>query len=589
MSTIAIIAARAGSKGLPGKNLLSVGGKPLVVHAIEHAKASGVCDVVLVSTEDEAIAKLAREAGAVVPFFRPAELAQDHVPAEPVIQHALVTYEAMTGRTFDIVVYLQTTDLFRTPEMIRECVERLASRSELESVFVGYKTHKNFWRSSPEGYARLASELATYGPRQTREHYVYREDTGIACATRAHIVRAGKRIGSRVDVVVTDDFRTSIDIHTPFDLWLAEQVMRYPQAASARDAGSGDSAASASGQHDGWLGEDVKSWAQSIRNGYARAFLLFALHETGVFEALRRGGPKTTGELANECGLNAYLLDGVLNFLAFSDRILVKQGNRFQLTKRGEWVFADQVLAMSFGAVGAYACLLSELVPALRNTKRYGVDFERRGDLLARGSYYTGKANYPWVVAELVRRGVRTVADLGCGSGETLIAFCRINPELRGVGIDISRGALEEARRRVEEAGLSDRIMLIEGDFTRPETFAKQVQHVEAFNGIMAFHEFLRDGEEPVIELFRGLKGHFPGRYVFVGEFNRLSDEEFQAMPFPDRIHPLFYQYIIHPLTWQGLPTTKAHWLSIFERAGLEVVHVKDDFPFRLVEYILRT
>lgn len=337
-----------------------------------------------------------------------------------------------------------------------------------------------------------------------------------------------------------------------------------------------------------WLGQDLKSWAQSIRNGYARAFIIFALHETGVFDALRSGEAKTAEELATACHVNAHILDGVLNFLAHADEVLVKKGDRFSLTERGEWLFADSVRAMSFGAVGAYACLLYELVPTLRGEKRYGVDFERRGDLVAKGSYYTGKQSYPWVVSELSRLGVESVADLGCGSAEVLISFCSLDLTLRGVGIDISPGALEEARRRVQTAGLTDRIRLLQGDITRPESYEAEVKDVQAFNGIMTFHEFLRDGEEAVVEIFRRMKRRFPGRYLLIGEFDRVSDEEFQAMAFPDRIHPLFYQYIIHPLTWQGLPIPRASWLRLFERAGLEILNVKDGFPFRLVEFVLR-
>ena len=337
-----------------------------------------------------------------------------------------------------------------------------------------------------------------------------------------------------------------------------------------------------------WLGTDLTSWAQSIRNGYARAFIIFALHETGVFETLRKRGAMTSAELAQACGVEGWLLDGVLNFLAHADQIVQKTGDRFALTERAQWLFADPVMAMSFGAVGAYACLLYELVPTLRREKQYGKDFVRRGDLVAKGSYYTGKGNYPWIVAELKRLGVRTVADLGCGSCDVLIAFCQLDPTLKGVGVDISPEALKEARQRVAAAGLADRIRLVEGDFTRPESFFTHVQHVEAFHGMMAFHEFLRDGETAVIEMFRRMKEQFSGRYLLVGEFNRLSDEEFQAMPYPARIHPLFYQYIIHPLTWQGLPTTKGRWLAMFEAAGLKTLTVKDDFSFRLVEYVLQ-
>lgn len=236
--TLAVIIARAGSKGLPGKNLRNLAGKPLLAHSIEHAHRSGACDAVLVSTEDEAIAKAAKAHGAEVPFLRPPELATDETPAEPVVKHALETYESLTGQVFDIVVYLQPTDVFRTPELIRECVRRLKENPGLETVFSAYKTHKNYWRVSPDGnYVRLAPELATYRARQRRDQLLYREDAGLASANRASLVRQGRRVGNRVDLVVTDDFKTAIDIHTPFDFWLAEKILtewipaHEPQAA----------------------------------------------------------------------------------------------------------------------------------------------------------------------------------------------------------------------------------------------------------------------------------------------------------------------------------------------------------------------
>lgn len=338
-----------------------------------------------------------------------------------------------------------------------------------------------------------------------------------------------------------------------------------------------------------WLGDTLLTWSQSIRNGYIRAFVIFSLHETGVFETLRRRGAMTSAELAEACGLNAHLLDGVLHFLLHADVVLAKDDGRFRLTERGaEWLFADSVLAMSFGAVGAYASLLYELVPCLRNEKRYGVDFVRPGDLLAKGSYYTGKGNYDWIVAELKRLGVARVADLGCGLGDVLVGFCRLDAGLEGVGIDIAPGALQAAAERVRNEGLGDRITLIQGDVTRPESFAAAAAHVDAFHGLMVFHEFLRDGEQALVDIFQRMKALFPGRYLIVGEFDRLSDEEFQAMPLAERIHPLFYQHVIHPLTWQGLPMERDRWLQLFERAGLTLLKVEDRFKFRLVEYVLQ-
>ena len=114
------------------------------------------------------------------------------------------------------------------------------------------------------------------------------------------------------------------------------------------------------------------------------------------------------------------------------------------------------------------------------------------------------------------------------------------------------------------------------------------VKDVDAFNGIMVIHEFLRDGEDFVVDMLKNMKAAFPGKYLFIGEFDAISDEVYQKMPYPDRIHPLFYQHIIHPLTWQGLPQPKEVWLNIFKRADLKLVEMKDDFNFRLVEFILQ-
>lgn len=225
MTVIAIILARAGSKGLPGKNLLPLAGKPLLAHSIEHAQASGVCDAVLVTTEDDKIAAVARRYGAEVPFKRPPELADDETPPGPVIAHALNAYEDKRGPV-DIVVYLQPTDVFRTPGMIRDCVERLKKDPTLDSAFVAYKTHKNYWRKNDGGgWERVAPDLATYQSRQYRKGYLYREDTGVASASRARFPREGRRLGDKVDLVLTDDAKTAIDIHSAFDLWLAEKIM----------------------------------------------------------------------------------------------------------------------------------------------------------------------------------------------------------------------------------------------------------------------------------------------------------------------------------------------------------------------------
>ena len=121
MRLLALVPARAGSKRLPGKNIRLLGGKPLIVWSIEVAKSvAGICDV-LVSTDDPAIAAVCEEAGALVPWLRPAELATDTASSVDVALHALGWYEAEKGAV-DGLLLLQPTSPFRTRETILKAI-----------------------------------------------------------------------------------------------------------------------------------------------------------------------------------------------------------------------------------------------------------------------------------------------------------------------------------------------------------------------------------------------------------------------------------------------------------------------------------
>jgi CMP-N,N'-diacetyllegionaminic acid synthase len=112
-NVVATICARGGSKGLPGKNLRLLAGKPLIVHSIEQALACRSISSVYVSTDDVEIARISLEAGAKVPYLRPAELATDEAPKLPAIEHLLANLES-TGLQVDVAVDLQPTSPLRT-------------------------------------------------------------------------------------------------------------------------------------------------------------------------------------------------------------------------------------------------------------------------------------------------------------------------------------------------------------------------------------------------------------------------------------------------------------------------------------------
>ena len=171
LKTIAIIMARGGSKGLVGKNLKLLNGKPLIAYSIEDAIKSGVCDTVLVTSDDEDIIKVSKEYGATVSFKRPKELAHDTVPPEPVIQHALIEHEKISKTKFDIVVYLQPTDIFRPNNVISECKKKLKSNPKLDTVFSAYKTHKHFWKKNEDGSLKRITD-GDYDSRQKKKYNI---------------------------------------------------------------------------------------------------------------------------------------------------------------------------------------------------------------------------------------------------------------------------------------------------------------------------------------------------------------------------------------------------------------------------------
>jgi CMP-N,N'-diacetyllegionaminic acid synthase len=224
---LCIIPARGGSKGLSKKNIRLLRGRPLIAWPVRAAQLSGAVDDVLVSTDTEDIAAEAREAGADVPFLRPAELAQDLTTTEASLQQALSAYEEHKGISYDICVFLTATDIFRHPKWITEAVDVLRENPDIESAFSVHATTKNYWHQNAEGeWKRILPWMQEYSSRQIRQK-IFREDTGMACASRAQLWRAGRRIGDKVHLIENSVFETGIDIHSEFDLYLAEKAIEY--------------------------------------------------------------------------------------------------------------------------------------------------------------------------------------------------------------------------------------------------------------------------------------------------------------------------------------------------------------------------
>jgi CMP-N,N'-diacetyllegionaminic acid synthase len=146
-SVLGLVPARGGSKGAPGKNIRSIGGKPMIAWTIEAARASHHIDRLVLSSDDQAIIDIAVECGCEAPFVRPAELASDHADSMSVIRHAM----EMLPQQFDYVVLLQPTSPLRRAEDIDGAIERCVDHGAPACVSVCEPDKSPYWMLRLDG------------------------------------------------------------------------------------------------------------------------------------------------------------------------------------------------------------------------------------------------------------------------------------------------------------------------------------------------------------------------------------------------------------------------------------------------------
>ena len=223
---LCIIPARGGSKGIKLKNLQKIDGKPLIFYAINAAQRSKVIDDIFVSTDSNKIAKEAKKYGAQVPFLRKKKFSGDLVSTEKTLQNALIEYEDFKKKKFDICVFLTCTNIFRKVSWIKKSVNILKRNKKIDSVFSVHKIYKHFWHYKNGKYKKVCDWMNSYTSRQIAPK-LFREDTGLACATRSNFWRKGKRIGRKVKFIINEDSLTGIDIHSKIDLAIAKFLVKY--------------------------------------------------------------------------------------------------------------------------------------------------------------------------------------------------------------------------------------------------------------------------------------------------------------------------------------------------------------------------
>jgi CMP-N,N'-diacetyllegionaminic acid synthase len=223
LDMIAIIPARGGSKGIPGKNLRPVAGKPLIAWTIEQARASSALARVVVSTDSEEIAEAALRSGAEVPFLRPAELASDTAATEPVLIHALDWLEKEEGYKPMLIMLLQPTCPVRRPGSINRAVKHF-SDEHANSLLSVREIHPFLWRNRTRPTA-----LYNFGQRPRRQDVSETErlfeETGSIYIMEARRLRdTSNRLGGQI-ALFPMDAEESWDVDTESDLSVVEALL----------------------------------------------------------------------------------------------------------------------------------------------------------------------------------------------------------------------------------------------------------------------------------------------------------------------------------------------------------------------------
>lgn len=223
MKNIAIIPARSGSKGLKDKNIKLLGNKPLIAYSIEAAIKSECFDEVMVSTDSEEYAKIAREYGAKVPFLRSAETSSDQASSWDAVKEVLKLYKEKFGQKFDVVTLLQPTSPLRNAQDICDCVTFYKEKEARAVISVCEMEHSPYWCNVLGEDLSMEKFAETDNPNVNRQSLqtFYRQNGAIYMLDVKVLEHIEKIYDERCYAFVMKQ-KKSIDIDSEIDFEIAE-------------------------------------------------------------------------------------------------------------------------------------------------------------------------------------------------------------------------------------------------------------------------------------------------------------------------------------------------------------------------------
>lgn len=218
---LAIIPARGGSKGIPGKNIKLIADKPLIAYSIEVARNSRFINRIVVSTDDENIAEAAKKYGAEV-VVRPKELAEDITPMDPVLKHVVDSLEK-ENYVPDAVVLLQPTSPLRTVEHLDEAAEKFLN-GDFDSL-ISVEVIRNPQHEVIEDKYLVPAFKKIENRDKRKPVYI---ENGAIYISKTHLIKNGKIRGDKIGFYEMDR-HSSIDIDEPLDFEVVERLLSNSQ------------------------------------------------------------------------------------------------------------------------------------------------------------------------------------------------------------------------------------------------------------------------------------------------------------------------------------------------------------------------
>lgn len=231
---VGIIPARGGSKGLSGKNIKMLCGKPLIAWTIEAGLNSKYLDEVMVTTDSEEIADVSRKFGAAVPFLRPQELALDHSTTFEAVQHAIDFYRTNRRTIFDYIVLLEPTSPLREKDDIDKMIEKLISHEQLyDSIISIGEVHEHpsiMKKITGDTLQSFCEEVEMKSRRQDNQpaYFPY----GVAYIIKTDILLKEKTFYSARNTFYKIKRYQNYEIDDIYDFLAIENIMKYQRGLS---------------------------------------------------------------------------------------------------------------------------------------------------------------------------------------------------------------------------------------------------------------------------------------------------------------------------------------------------------------------